>query len=590
MLKIKNNILLRALERINSLLDESQKKEGVWILFLLFLNVGIEIIGLGMIFPLMEIAINPDLIEEKELYRYVYEMVGISDKMYFLLLINIGVLLILILKNVVSFIIFYIQRSYCDKIALDLNTKLIYYYYNQGYLFLKNESTGNKIYIINGLPQNFAEAYMGQVLLVLTELIVTIIIIFILLIYSPLLFILLSLVVGPTYLLIFQISKNKLEKIGQLTHHLRIKVEGLLIETIDAFVDVTLINKERFFLSEFLQHKKRLFKQNLLAKIYELIPRRIYDFVLILGILSVIFSHLIMDKSTGLTSTLSLFALAAYRLIPSVSRAVAALMLLETLHPQITPMMILKGQELNQFPEVPLLPFNKGIRFKAISFAYPDAEQLPVLAKISLYVSKGETIGLIGESGSGKTTLLNILLRLIIENDGVIEVDGTPLNEKLNASFQKNIGYVPQEVFIKEGTLRDNIAFGEKEICEQRIQYALKGALLLQMVENQPDGLDMKLGEKGVKLSGGQKQRVSIARALYRQNQILVFDEPTSALDPETERSIIDTINMLSSTNVTIFIVAHRMTTLTNCDRIYELKNSQINRILTYQELATEQM
>lgn len=589
---LKNNIVIRAIERINSVLSIQQKKEAIVILFLLTLNVATDILGLGVIYPLMEMAINPDLIKENELYSYFYEMIGVANELSFLLVVSIVVLLILILKNIISFFIFYFQSDYCNKVAFSLNKKLLYYYYQQGYLFIKNESTGDKIYNINGMPQYFAEAYMGQLLLILTELLVTCLIILILLVYHPILFALLFIAVGPAYLLLFQIFKHKLEKIGQLTHQLRVKIESLLLETIDAFVDITLVNKEHQFLNELLQQKKTLFHQNLLVNIYNLIPRRIYDVILILGVLLVIFSHWMADTPTKVTSTLNLFAIAAYRLIPSISRIVASMMLMETLHPQIAPIMVLKGKELSHFPEVPRFLLKKGIRFNAISFTYPDVKAVPVLSKVSLYVKKGETVGFIGESGSGKTTLLNILLRLIIENSGVIEVDDEPLTRELNPSFQKSIGYVPQEVHIKEGTLRENIAFGEtgEEICEDRIQNAVEGALLQQFVHKHSDGLEMKLGEKGVKLSGGQKQRVSIARALYRQTQILVFDEPTSALDPETERSIIGTINTLSATDITIFIVAHRITTLSSCDRIYELQNSKINRVLSYQELVSEQL
>lgn len=589
---IKNNILIRAIVRINSIIDTKQKKESIVILFFLVFNVCIDIFGLAIIYPLMDMAVNPNLIHSNNLYKSFYEWMGATDNLSFLLILSIGVLVLLILKNTISFFIFYFQNNHCNKIALDINAKLLFYYYDQGYLFIKNQSMGNTMYNINGMPQHFSEAYLRQVLLILTELLITCLIILILLVYNPILFVLLFIAVGPAYLSVFQIFKGKLKKVGQLTLKLKIKVESLLLETIDAFVDIRLINKERQHLHEFLKQKKALFRQFLLASVYNLIPRRIYDIILILGVFLIVFSHWITDTPTALTSTLNLFAIAAYRLIPSVSRIVSSMMLLETLHPQTDPIIVLKGKQSNEFPIVSPLQIKKGIRFKAISYTYPDEKEKPVLSNISLYVKKGETIGLIGESGSGKTTFLNVLLRLIIEKSGTIEVDNKLLDIDLNSSFQKSIGYVPQEVYIKEGSLKENIAFGEteEEICDHRIQKALKGAMLQQFVYEHIDGLDMKLGEKGVKLSGGQKQRVSIARALYRQTQILVFDEPTSALDPETERLVVETINALSATDTTIFIVAHRITTLSSCDRIYELENGNINRALTYQELIREQL
>jgi ATP-binding cassette, subfamily B, bacterial PglK len=211
---------------------------------------------------------------------------------------------------------------------------------------------------------------------------------------------------------------------------------------------------------------------------------------------------------------------------------------------------------------------------------------------ISFKIKVGETIGVIGSSGSGKTTFLNVFLRLLKESSGNIKVDGNIINETTNALFQKSIGYVQQAVYIKNGTLKENIAFGEmeSEIDIQKLKRVLKDAMLEEFVINHPGGYDMLLGENGVMLSGGQRQRIGIARALYKDAEILLFDEATSALDPETEKAIVATIYNLTKLNKTIVIVAHRVTTLEMCDRIYDLKAGEIAGIYNYKEVLDKVM
>ena len=265
---------------------------------------------------------------------------------------------------------------------------------------------------------------------------------------------------------------------------------------------------------------------------------------------------------------------------------------LKRLTPQIQPILQIENFPNQPFKEVQPLPINKSIVFKQISFAFPDSKEMAVLRDINFTVKKGEKVGIIGSSGSGKTTLLKILLRFLKEDTGSIEIDGQPLIADMEAKFQKNIGYVQQQVFIKNGTLKSNIAFGEEEedIDLEYLNQAIEQAMLSDFIHNHPEGLEMHLGEKGVKLSGGQQQRIGIARALYKQAQILVFDEPTSALDVETESIIVDTIQHLSKTDKTIFIVAHRITTLSSCDKIYELQDGQISREINYEDLFNEKV
>jgi ABC-type bacteriocin/lantibiotic exporter with double-glycine peptidase domain len=208
------------------------------------------------------------------------------------------------------------------------------------------------------------------------------------------------------------------------------------------------------------------------------------------------------------------------------------------------------------------------------------------LIDINISIKKGEMIGVIGTSGSGKTTLLNLILQFLASEDGQIKVDNQVLNKDNAGSFQKILGYVRQDVFIKDASMMENIAFDRHDIDKERVLKAIEEAHLSDFLEELPDGLDTMLGENGANLSGGQKQRIGIARALYKDAEILLFDEITSALDSNTEQAITKSIANLANLNKTVIIVAHRISTLRYCDRIYELKDGEVVRMLSYEDLV----
>jgi ABC-type multidrug transport system fused ATPase/permease subunit len=209
---------------------------------------------------------------------------------------------------------------------------------------------------------------------------------------------------------------------------------------------------------------------------------------------------------------------------------------------------------------------------------------------VSFTVNKGETVGFIGKTGSGKTTLMNILLRFLTERSGQVVVDSRPLGPEDTAAWRRLIGYVKQNPFLLDGAIADNIAFGEDrvEMNRDKLQSAIQQAGLAEFVSGLPDGMETQIGEHGAKLSGGQRQRLAIARALYRNSQILVFDEATSELDSQTEKEITNAIERLADRDKTIFIIAHRLTTLRNCDKIYELKDGEIAGVYQYPDLLAK--
>jgi ABC-type bacteriocin/lantibiotic exporter with double-glycine peptidase domain len=279
------------------------------------------------------------------------------------------------------------------------------------------------------------------------------------------------------------------------------------------------------------------------------------------------------------------FGAAALRVMPSFNRIITSMLSLKNFSFTVDRMTPLKNQYILPYPIHPKMDFEDKMDIKNLSFSYPNTNA-PTLRDINISVKKGEMVGIIGASGSGKTTLLNLVLQFLESDDGQIKVDNQVLNRDNSGSFQKILGYVKQDVFIKDAPMMENIAFDRHNIDKERVLRVIEEAHLSDFLAELPDGLNTMLGENGANLSGGQKQRIGIARALYQDAEILLFDEITSALDAETEQAITESISNLAKLNKTVIIVAHRISTLRYCDRIYELKDGEIIREVSYAELT----
>ena len=309
------------------------------------------------------------------------------------------------------------------------------------------------------------------------------------------------------------------------------------------------------------------------------------EMVFVAAILAVIIVKLLNGtQSAYFVSTLSVFAIAAFRLMPSMNRITNYMSVLmftkgsvEKVYHDLQEVERLEKNKPVETADVSL-ELKKEIQIRNLSFRYPDASE-NVLENISFTIPKNRSIAFIGPSGAGKTTLADIILGVLEPTAGQICVDGIDIQNCMSA-WHKNIGYIPQSIYLMDASIRENVAFGipEEQIDETCLRRALEEAQLKEFVDSLPEGLDTVIGESGVRLSGGQRQRIGIARALYNDPDVLVLDEATSALDNETEKAVMDAIDRLAG-NKTLIIIAHRLTTITNCDVIYEVKDRQIKRV-----------
>jgi len=378
------------------------------------------------------------------------------------------------------------------------------------------------------------------------------------------------------------------KRIGQIRQH----ADGLIIqssqESLGGIKDVKILGKEESFLNYFQKNNlvsaDSSAKQNAIGQI----PRMYLETIGVISFLILILVLIIRgDDFSEVVPVLAVFALAAFRLLPSVNRLLSAAnslrfaeSVIASLHEEMTMVAPKEFQAEKPHIQPPSITFHQNIELRDVSYRYPKSETF-ALSDINLTVRKGESIGVVGKSGSGKSTLSDLVLGLLQPTTGVINVDGVGIDQNIKG-WQRNIGYVQQDIFLLDDSIIRNIAFGEKdgEIDIAKITDAIKEAQLVEMIESLPDGVNTKLGERGLRLSGGQKQRIGIARALYRNAPILIFDEATSALDNETEAEIVSAIKNLKGTR-TMVVIAHRLSTIEHCDRVVELKNGRIHKIDT---------
>jgi ABC-type multidrug transport system fused ATPase/permease subunit len=384
--------------------------------------------------------------------------------------------------------------------------------------------------------------------------------------------VLLGCTILPLFLIFYNWVKERNARLETEVNQIQPLLDRSIFQSIFGFADVEIANAQTRFRSKIRDYLNRTVQLIIMRTVYSRLPTMVIESGMVVTIFSITaYGLFFLPNRAELGAFLGLFALAAYRILPSVNRVMIALMSIRG-H-QYTFDVIMQVRDFKpEKLEHNEIQFNHKIDLRELSFRFPDQGQ-DLLKHINVTIKKGENVGIIGSSGSGKTTLMNLLLGFWQPTNGQICIDGTPLDASTLVSWRDKIGYVQQEVYLLDGTLAENVAFGEEldKIDLQKLEESLRQASLWEFIQTQPEGTATMIGERGTKLSGGQRQRVGIARALYSDATILFFDEATSALDTQTEEEITESIRQLSDKNLTLVVIAHRLSTLKYCDRIIEL-------------------
>ena len=567
-------------KRLWKILSRKEKKKSLIFFMLTFLNSAIETTIVLLVIPLTQILLSVDI--ELPYFGVIdYE----SDYSYskLVVLATGSLLLIFLIKNI--FIAYYVywQDKFIGEIELRLSTKLLDKYIYRPYSYHLSSNTGllaNNVFNESlHVPGN-----IRRIGILTTEFLVLIVISAILIMFEPQGT--MVIVVTSMFLsILFNILQKKyITNLGTQMFRYNGQSNKSLLEGLNNIKDIKLLNRENFFINNYYNNFKKAIRFKVLFGFFGQMPRSVFELVMVLSFFVLILFLVGRNDPTVIILTTSLFLIATYRLLPSLVRITVAYQTIQ-FRKNVTEKLLSNLLEYDEeIKEVSLLEknhiklkLNKEISLEGISFIYPQTTK-SILNDVSLKIKKGEMIGVIGPSGSGKTTLIDVLLGLLKPTKGKITTDGIQINEKNIKSFQDIIGYVPQSPTFMDDTIKKNIAFGieEKDIDNKLIEAAVDQANLKEFLEMQKDGINTVIGEKGVRISGGQKQRISIARALYKNPEILIFDEATSSLDEKNESEIVNNISLVKKVK-TIIVVAHKISILENCDKILKLKDGRVH-------------
>ncbi|TGE15557.1 ABC transporter ATP-binding protein [Hymenobacter elongatus] len=583
-------IISYSLNSIRYYLTSVQKYRALWMFGLVLVSSFLDVFGLAALVPVMMVAAEPGGVQKSKYFFPIYQSLDFQSEKSFLLFLMGVIFLFFLFKNVFTTWVNYLQTRFTAEIGLKIIDNQLAKYLNLSFWKFNDTGSATLMNAALNVPGVYVSGILRPLFVFFSEVAVIVVIVISIVVYKPLLLVILGVVLVPATLLMYRALRTRTQNIGHRINQLRPVAFSILSDLFIGFVELKLAHKQQDFRRKLLNNQEELQKLDAESYLYSLLPIKMIEMVAILGVLTIfLYALFFAETSTDLIALVGLFAAAAYRLMPSVNRLLQSLFQLKQAQYTIE---IINGDQGSEFitPTDPVqtpLTFEHSLSFDNISYDFPGATQR-TLKGISLDIRKGEKIGFIGSSGSGKTTLMNVLLRFYVEQSGHIRVDGQPLTGQQLLAWYQIIGYVKQDTFLMEASIQENITLGDTEVDQTRLQYAIEQASLAGFVSGLPDGVHTHIGERGSKLSGGQRQRIGIARALYKRTQVLVLDEATSALDNETEREVNEAINKLSHTDITILIIAHRITTLRECDRIYELNQGEIIAVHQYEDLVRQ--
>ncbi len=564
------------------LLNYKQKKNIIFIFALMFVAMILESLSIGIMLPLISVLLKGDIGTSFFSYLFIFgEPEGKS-------LIYIGLLMALVvflIKNLALIFNLWQQTKFLRDLQFEITNRLFKYYLKNDYIFFLQNNSAHLYRNLTDITSSYV-TYMKTHMIFFSEIIVFIGIALILFYVDFLGSMAIFFSAGIVSFLIYTFTIDKISLLGKQRNIVGGELNKHLLQGMASAKDVKILDRGDDLIHQVDKNLFKMTKFNHIIQFITGLPRFCFEMLVVFTFATLIFVMINAGRDLiGIIQYLAVFAVASFRIVPGASRILHSFQNIKYIEPSIKILIeefksknnsYVRKDHLQKNPNVPL-KFQKEINLKNLSFSYPLRKEFS-LSKISMTVTKGDFIGIIGETGSGKSTLINLLIGLLQPSEGKIEIDKLDINSNLTEWYKK-IGYVPQSVYLIDDTIKKNIAFGlrEEDIDDNLIKQAVEKASLSEFLNELANGLETIVGEKGIMLSGGQQQRIGIARALYRDPEILILDEATSSLDQATEKKIMKSVQFLKRKK-TLIIITHRLSTVENCDKIFFIDKGKITR------------
>lgn len=570
------------IKKLNYIFSTKDKIKIVLLTIIILIGSMLELLAISLFSPFIDGIVDQNAMMESTIMVYIYHFFSFKKYEYFLALLAVSIIAVYIIKNVYIIIEKNTIYKFAYRIQRTISTKLLKSYMEEPYTFHLNKNIAVLQRSMQEDTDQFAKAILHFMEMAAEACVCIVLGVYLFIVSKSITVVIVGLLLVCLGIFSY-INKKYSRKWGEQGQEYKAKIYQWMNQSLSGIKDIKILDRSETFIKNYDNYMKKYVRVLRLNRLIGIMPKYIIEMVCMTGLLSAVLVKMFFGQKelSAFVPQLAIFAVAAFRLLPSVGR------INEHLSAVIfaTPSIDLIYHDLKEIEDLHVEEivkdedwhFKKEIEVKRVTYAYPEGEG-NVIENACFHIRKGETVAFVGSSGAGKSTIVDILLGLLPPQQGKILVDGMDVYKNLR-TWQKEIGYIPQTIYLSDDSIRNNVAFGieEENIDEQAVIAALKQAQLYDFVDTLPEGLDTCVGDRGIRLSGGQRQRIGIARALYHKPEILVLDEATSALDNDTEAAVMEAIDSLKGQK-TIIIIAHRLTTIKNADTVYEVKDGKVEQ------------
>lgn len=569
--------ILEIRKKFNHLLDDDSRKKYSLILFLSIVNAILELVGVSLLLYTILAIFEPDFIEKFQLTTYLYYSMNVNSPQLFVLFLTGGLFLLYVIKNILLIQISKLQIRYSFAINKQISNDYYRDLIESDLVYFNSQDSTHIMNNIMGATLNFSESILLSSVLFISEWFIVTILLGVVLIFQPWLFLFVFIVLVPTAGALVYFNKKSIEEISKEEHELIPKIYENINHLTRGISTIKLWSSESYFIKNYQVFRDRVY--TLKSSIYlksNYIPVRTYEVIAIAGLLCVVvYGTYVGLEVSSIVAYISIYAAVSFRVLPSINRIITSSNNLAS-RSHVLDYLIANKTNNKVDSRRSQLEFNHQIELSKADFFYSGCD--PVLSSVSMTVSKGDFIGLIGESGSGKSTVLHLVSSLLIAQKGQLKIDGVLIDSSNVSDYRYLFSYVNQDVFMLNDTILKNIAFADANPNQAKIEDCLNKVNLTNWVESLPNGIHASIGELGSQISGGQRQRIAIARALYKDSEIFLFDEISNNLDEESKAEILNTMKAIKKEGKTAIFVTHNREELEICNVIYSIENNKINR------------